>query len=1332
MRYNIIIAAAFIFLSFVNYQPATNTNFQKDVSVVSSTENSLKIHWQISGLTTEDFGGFTRVKFDNASYPWQHGAPLLPFRKLILGMPENANIRVKVQVEETSSRNNVILMPVATPVRGQNGVSGTELRMDTTAYMQKSPLHYEVNTGMISRNLPLAEIKFYPVRYDFNSRKLEMITRATIEIEFTDFPANAISGKTDSKSIEIHSGAVINFEQSKNWYKRKPVRSAKPATLLDGPWYGMEIKDEGLYKITYSALNSAGLNPSAIDPRTIKIYNNGGFNLNTKSSARENNPDFTQEIAIYVSGEADGSFDSGDYILFYGKGVGGWAYSASADEFKYSGHTYDTQNKYWLTFGDANGKRMSVEAQTQLSSAHTENYYIERAHFEEDLYNLLSSGPDWYGYRFFGTSNNLTKEYDLDVYTGVEETAQMVVRLKGGSGIKYDDYGSYRYCFNVYLNPAVNPAPLLYEKCFYNEDIRTYENTFPVNSYLLNGKNTVKIDYAGNEESCNSYLDWIEFYFPKSFAVSENQLLFYTLQTGKVITYPLVGFTKTDVKAFDISDPLNVTIIGDGAAVSGNQLNLKIDLSDNSKRKLIVSSLTSGAISNITDFQVYQPHENLLAVTNQAEFIVITHPTFRNYAQQLVDFRAQGTEPLSGKVVSTDDIYFYFSSGVQDVTAIRNFLKYAVNNWSQPSPAYVLLFGDGHYDYRNIALKDTNRVPPFEIFDKRELYSRESDNFYVDIDFNSANYTLFTPDMAVGRIPANSVREAENIISKLLEYNNSMVRDGWQTVLTFVADDEVGNTSSLEWLHQNQTEGLAKIPNLYKFLKRKIYLTAYNSVPGGFGRVKLEANEAILNQLQEGTLILNYVGHGSPQQWAHENVLDMTRDYNRINNKGKLPLWIAATCDFGKYDDPMDRSFTEELVVAKDFGAIGVISSSRLGWSSENVGLNENFYIRLFPDGNSSRRLGDAMWLATLNSDVNDQKYHLYGDPTMYLADPRENIKVTSFEPDTLKALSKITVSGTVQKDGQAWADFDGAATMLVNDARFDSVNTGGPNYYSLDGPRIFKGEISVEDGAFTGEFIVPKSIRYMNRKTGRFTIYAWNEQGPGDALGYVDTLLFYGTSSGLDDLSGPELDIYFRDMESFSSGDYVGAHPILVAKIYDENGINLTQEVGHTIDLIVNEQSPLNITSFFAYDRNSYREGKLEYALPELEQGEHILKIRAWDNLNNPTEQEIVFKIISDEGMVIKNVVNYPNPFSADTYFTFQALNAAGAEVSIKVYTISGRLIYTNKNEIILSDGFQKIWWDGRDNDGDEIANGIYLYKIRLKNGNHSIEKTEKLMILK
>ncbi|MEJ2055369.1 MAG: FlgD immunoglobulin-like domain containing protein, partial [Calditrichaceae bacterium] len=336
---------------------------------------------------------------------------------------------------------------------------------------------------------------------------------------------------------------------------------------------------------------------------------------------------------------------------------------------------------------------------------------------------------------------------------------------------------------------------------------------------------------------------------------------------------------------------------------------------------------------------------------------------------------------------------------------------------------------------------------------------------------------------------------------------------------------------------------------------------------------------------------------------------------------------------------------------------------------------------------------------------------------------------------DTLKALSQVEVSGEIIVDNRTNNSFDGGAVLIVNDARFDSVNTGGGLYYTLPGPTLFKGEVSVNEGILSGTFIVPKSIRFEKQNTGRISIFAWNKNNLTTALGYDDSLLFLG-STNIDDSDGPDIDIYFKDYEGFNDGDLIPGSPVMIASIEDKNGINMTGETGHNISLKIDDNTPEDVSGYFFYEKNSYTKGYINYPMDKLEPGTHTMTLTAFDNVNNLSEHTINFKVAASEGMVLMNVVNYPNPFhsrSEHTAFTFeyQTTNNSDAEVEIKIYTITGRLIQIIEGNYVSGTGYKEIEWDGRDRDGDHIANGVYLYKVILKDGSDKKEVIEKLMIM-
>jgi hypothetical protein len=1303
-----------------------------DVKIIEQNDNHIILNWQMANpdfMETEIEGQlFLTPMFDNNLYDSRPGQPLLPYRLITVGIPENISPDVTVLNKDYEIKQNILITPAAYIYRDPSGISASRYEIDPEKYFLQDTLslddYYLLPPGYL-RTLPVQQIRVNPFRYDPVKKELTIINRITIKIDYPPRSHKSTPGMLKKDKLEsVLEKVVLNYPQAKDWKSKPSVKLTKPILLPQGDWYKFSLNADGVYRITPAVLQNAGINIAALPISSIQIYNNSGHALSYNVNAPLYNAPFTQEIPLYIKDQNNnGLFDGNDYILFYGKHVNGWFYETATREFDYHMNPYARSNTYLLTVSGAANKVIEKNILPSIPSADKRTYFIDRYHFEEDKYNILSSGPDWYGHRFFGLSGDFSMNFNLDFSTAAEVNPTFRIQLKGGSGAFYGDNKQYRYYFTILLNNQ-----LVYNNTIVQNHTRTrLSKTLTSSGMIRNGSNAIRIQYSAvTHEQSSAYLDYFEVFYPRDLKASDNYLNFYTHTATNPVRFIISGFTAVnDLTVWDVSSPVNPVLLGENIS-GGSDISVDFEQIANQKN-LIAFSLSSGQIKTVSNISRIENFQNLLDTGNQADFLIITHNSFVPYAERIAALRSMD---LTGKVITLEDIYHNFNSGVSDPTAIRNFIRYAAASWRDPAPSFVLLFGDGHYDYRNIQIADTMRVPTFQIYDSAELGSRTTDNYFVDLNYASNDFfTNIYPGLAIGRIPVRNITDADNYLRKLEGYLHNPSRDGWQTYITLVADDQYTNTTSNETDYQNHSEQMSRLAELKKFNINKVYLSAYPSAPGGFSRVKPGANTALMDYVNQGSLIINYMGHGAPSQWTHEETLVKHRDLGRFNNPGKLPFIFAATCDFGKYDNPYEVSFTEELIWKENSGAIGVMAAARLVNHPENYALNNRFIRQLFAEGKPSSRLGEA-WLRAVSSGANDQKYHLFADPTMYLNDPRGEIYINEITPDTLKALSKATIKAEIRVNDRTLDNFFGKAMLIVNDARFDSVITDEAfKMISLPGPMIFKGEISVNHGIMRGSFIVPKSIRYKNRKIGRATLYGWEDEGSRTAIGYVDSLLLLGSLSQ-NDTDGPEISIWFKDQENFSSGDILGSSPVLIAKIEDASGINITGEVGHIISLQLNDLPPKNISGFFSYNLDSYSVGMLQYPMESIGMGEHMLKITAFDNVNNPGESQVIFKVSETTSIALGEVVNYPNPFSGSTRFTFQT-NRSGADITIKIYTLTGRLIqelygisYTGYN--------MDIEWDGRDRDGDLIANGVYLYKIILNDGKDKKEQIEKLVILR
>ena len=1268
---------------------------------------------------------FQKPAFDNASYA-DDPADFLPGRTLLFGIPPQGNITVTVLSTTTRQLYIKRMGPLPDPYEKEQAQMADAVKAvnyDRPTVAQETPGQF--------RDIRTTAITLHPFRYNAQNGTLTVMKRIRFKVTYTGAFNDNNPFRKRGKLDRLYASMLINFNRAQHWQTAQK-HLAKSADLPgNGPFYLFDVSNDGLYKITPAVLTAAGvsLNNTPIDD--ICIYNNGGHKLSFATNRTEYNAPYSGQIATYAhDANQNGIFDDGDYLLFFAKGVNSYFYEAASGKFVFQEHPFDDKNRFALTVGQSTRLAMTVSPPPASQGATTQNFATQRYHHEKDLYNLLNSGPDWYGMRFFGASMTRSIDFNLPFTPAPDATPDFIIRLKGGTGVKYQE-PSYAYRWTANLNNS----NVLNNNRFTGTSIVSYEKTLSAGS-VNKGANSLSIQFSGfdlrnaSSEAAVAYLDWFDLSVPALNQAVGDYFNFFTETQDHPVRYAISGFgSASDLIALDVTEPNHPKILLDQASTSGG--NLDILLPASSPREIVSARLGSSQIKEITAIKSYTPHSNLTDTNNRADYLIITRNSLLDYGRQIGDLRKN----LISKAVSVEDIYLYFNSGVHDPTAIRNFIRYAYYNWQGPALSYILLLGDGHYDYRHISLPDSIVVPVFEVFGSVELDSRDVDHYFAQLETsdNSASLRNIRPSIALGRIPVENAQDAAVALQKLKVYDENPHKDGWQIQMTFVADDTVKTFGSESWLHQPQTETLIKSSKINKYLTKKIYLSAYKSVPGGRRFLKPEATRDLLDQINNGTLLLNYVGHGSPTTWADETVFNFERDYAEINNSGKYTFLVAATCDFGEFDNPKNTSFTEALIWKPDAGIIGGLVSTRLVYSQSNSIFNRYFFSKLFPDNGHSAIVGDAFVQAlhvSRGSNVNDQKFHLLADPTMHLADPDLPMQIESVKPDTLKALSTVEIKAHIA-DGQQSA-FSGGAIIVVNDAMYQHVNTGGgpARDYNLLGPLVFRGEVSVDAGKMTGHFIVPKSIRYQNSKTGRITIYAWDENSNQTATAYVDTLLFLGSSSIAAETNGPQMDVYFEGQENFTSGDIIAGQPTLIIRLQDKSGINVTGQLGHKIQLNIDDKTDIDVSPFFQYDRDSFTSGQVRYAIAGLKQGTHTLKISAFDNLNNATVTQADFILEDSRSLHLERVVNYPNPFAGRTAFTFQT-NRDGADVMVKIYTINGRLI-REINGAISQTGFNKIDWDGLDDDGNTIANGVYLYKIIISDGDKKTEKIEKMAKVK
>jgi len=754
----------------------------------------------------------------------------------------------------------------------------------------------------------------------------------------------------------------------------------------------------------------------------------------------------------------------------------------------------------------------------------------------------------------------------------------------------------------------------------------------------------------------------------------------------------------------------------------------------------------------------------------------------------------QQNEGFTYAIATTDLIYNEFGSGKPEAIAIRDFVRmlYNRNIASGKQVKYLALLGDGSYYNKIRSLSNnTNLIPTYQSFESNQLlYSTTSDDFYGLMDPNEGYDALAelgiggAVDIGVGRLICHSTSEMNSVINKIENYykketslsisdanptncnqTNESVMGDWRTWLVFAADDEDNS------LHGSDADELAEnvraVNQNYNI--DKIYLDSYQqySTPGG--QRYPDAKEDINRRINKGSLIFNYTGHGGEVGLTEERVVDID-GINSWNNFNHLTLFITATCEFSRYDDPNRTSAGELCLLNPNGGAIALFTTCRLAFSNTNKILNSILFNNMFkklPNGKTPC-MGDIIrqTKATLTQGIAYANFHLLGDPALKLAYPTLNVNTTEINNkpviitkqdslsnftnvriDTLSALSKITISGSIVNGrGLKQDNFNGLvyptvfdkqqniSCLLNDDASSISSASLIPFQFKLQKNILYRGKSQVTNGNFSFTFIVPKDISF-SPGIGKISYYATN--GLTDATGSYSRVVVGGTSQNvIIDNDGPQVNLYLND-KNFVNGGTTNEKPILYANLTDSSGINTVGTgIGHDINIILdqNTSKPIVLNDFYEANLNSYQSGKVRYPFDELSEGNHRLTFKVWDIQNNSNTVYSDFVVAKSAELALNHVLNYPNPFSNHTTFFFEHNQACNPlKVSLQVFTISGKIVKTLQRSLSC-EGFRPegIDWDGKDDYGDKLARGVYIYKISvLTNDNKKADKIEKLVIL-
>jgi hypothetical protein len=1169
---------------------------------------------------------------------------------------------------------------------------------------------------------------------------------------------------------------------------------AETSVLNSGDWYKVGVAESGVYKLDRAALDAMGFNTASVNPAQVKLYGNAmGVLPQPNASWR---PDDLMENAVRFVGDGDNVFDAGEYFLFYSPGAHTW--EVQNGMFRHRNNIYTDTTYYFVTVGGAGsrpGRRVATVPMPAASTTTLISTFTDRYFHEHDLVNLLHSGRQWLGEGFSnGSQQRITFANLPDLVIGAPVKVLTSVAASSMTS------SVFQFTLN---GAALSSQPLLpLDSHDFAEVAKTSTTIHNLNLPAATGTDLAfNLTYSSADPTSSGYLDYLDVNVQRQLRLSGPQLEFRSLQNlgpQAMNRYALTNAAGATV--WDVTDPRNPR------QQTINPNSGEFIAAGDSLREFVALQ-EAGSFSTPRRFgRVANQNLHALGVGGTLDLVIVTYPAFKAQAQRLADHRFTH-DGLRAAVVTTTQVYNEFSSGGQDVTAIRDLMKQVYDRAPAGKFMQLLLFGDASFDYKsdptnplptdavwpawwrsrtpfkstaNFDAANQNFVPTYE---SRESFapfyggafgqaSYSSDDYYALLDDNEGEWAELIPgteqlDIGVGRLPVRtpvgeprSPEQARQVVNKIISYDAAPAYGKWRNRITLVSDDGNGDlfVGAGSELIANTIHSNAPVYNIHK-----LYLDLYPQLSVAAGQRSPELNRALDASIEQGSLIVNYLGHGGPKGWADEQIVT-NGSVLALQNTNNLTFMVTGTCDFSTYDNPDFTSAGEQAFTDNERGGVvGLFTTTRVVDAGQNAGLNQAFYNRVFqPVNGKMPTIGTVVMLSKnsfpgpgLTGVINNRNYTLLADPSMTLAYPEQEVVLDSvvnlagMPLSTLRALERVRLHGKVLNNGALNAGFNGTAqvtifdkpttvTTLGDEANGDPLSGDRPRPVTIQENVIFGGQATVSNGQFSVTFMVPKDINY-NIGQGKVSLYASdpNNLRRGDAHGYQLTPVGGALPGAPGDSLPPRIRLYM-DNTSFVFGGLTAQNTTLLAYLSDESGINTTGAgIGHEITATLDHDPTklIVLNDTYVSEVNNFQAGKVNYLFKDLSAGPHSLRVKAWDTHNNSAEQEIEFVVANKEELALDHVLNYPNPFANTTAFHFDH-NRAGEDldVQVQIFTVAGKLVRTLTASVsgLEAGSHQKsISWNGRDEYDEQLARGVYVYRLSVRCGESTASKFEKLVIL-
>ena len=1139
------------------------------------------------------------------------------------------------------------------------------------------------------------------------------------------------------------------------------------SALAEGTWFKLSVPESGVYRIDRALIESLGLAPDAIDPNRVAAYHNGGAPLPALAGAPR--PADLVETPSLVIGGGDGSFDEGDAVILYAQGPRTWTWdegnAADPDDDAWS-HTlnpFTAETVVFLRVDAPNARRVGGATFPNWMDAEPLTTITNRLLAERDLVNLeredSGSGLDWLGEEITRSTSGVTVLDTLppNLVGPVAYRARVAAAASPSITISILHAGQTLQTVRPFAVSFGSPTGPL-------ATTRIAEGTAAPQGSLA-----LTVQAPGAPSSATAWLDWAEAVYERT-PRQANGIVHFPTPGGERGRFEvaLEGFAAAP-EVWDVTTPGGVTRLG--VQPESGRYRVQVEATD--REREVVAFDPGAALRRFSGGEPVR-NQNLHGITSYPDFVIIVPEVLAPAAERLAAHRqSDGLETL---VVDVDAVLNEFGGGVSDMRAIRDYMKFLYDRADTEDrlPRYLLLFGDGHYDFRGIENGPPSLVPTYqtdEMLWREKSYT--SDDYFALLDDDEGKWawtgtastvSFERVDLGVGRLPVRTLEDAERMVDKIFRYESAETLGDWRTRFTFLADDQYPNDNDADLHVQNADAVAVRVPDSTGVVVQKIYMPSYPEVTGGTGRRRPGATEASRRAIEEGTLIWNYMGHGGPEGLADEQLF--TADVaDGLSNADRLPIFVTATCSFGKYDMVDDQSLAEETLLHEGGGAIAMFTTVRVvltfySPTSLNLGLNIALTREMLARDEQGRpqRLGDILEGAK-NTDVgaqlNNRKFNLLGDPTMRIGLPERRVEITPINgvavptdtPPSLRAFEQARVQGRVLRfDGTPDPAFQGEIALNVFDAAREvqlPVRVHTPGVYTIQTDPIYSGRASVRGGTFDASFLVPQDVSYSGRPA-RITTYALGDAGDGltDGLGQTaSATVAQDAGARPNDLEGPSIRLFLDDT-TFVSGGLTRPDPVLIARLQDPSGINTVGAgVGHELLLTLDgdPSQAVDVGRSYEGDLDTYTSGTVRFPLADLTPGRHSVTLTAWDGANNASTEVLEFVVAEGSDLEVRNAYPYPNPTSGPSAFFFEHNQPPGTmgRVQLRIYSLSGRPVRTLEMEGPLTSGHVRMDWDGLDDDADRLASGIYLYRLRVEvdgqDGTRRVaERRDKLAVIR